>query len=248
LPEIVLPFETPQIISGDGAKAAQEEAKMTRRYHALSAGAGFLFVACSLAASFAFGDSPAYDEGGAVIAAWYAEHSTRFLIGHVLAGLVFLVFYIPFLGGLIERLREAEGPPHMWSNVAFAGAILCPATGTARGLFATSPALLEGDVSPEVASFAAAAAAYGLIVSGAMSGVFTGAAAIIMLDRGARWTWLGWLGAVAAVTAITSLVAVLERDPEGPLALLSSTAWIVFFAWIVAASCALVWMRDWHRT
>jgi hypothetical protein len=197
-------------------------------------------VALSLGSSLLLGESPAYDEDGTAIVAWYVDNGSRFLVLHFIAGLVFLVFYIPFLAGLIGRLQEGEGPYPIWSRVAFTGGILCPAVGSARGLFASAPALLDGNLSPEAASFAMAAAAYGLIVSGAMSGILTGAAAIVILSTRVFSPWLGWLAVVAAVTALVSLAAIIERDPDGPLALLSSIAWIIFFVWIAAVSVALI--------
>jgi hypothetical protein len=213
---------------------------MRLRRDLISGSAGILFVVLSLGAAQALGDTPTYDDEGAAIAAWYADHSTRFLVAHTTAGLVFLIFYIPFLAGLSERLREAEGLNPIWSTVAFAGGILCPAAGTARGLFATAPALLGGDVSPEIASFAMAAGAYGLIVSGAMSGVLMGGASVLILGTRALWIWLGWLGGAAAIASFLSLAAIIERDPEGPFALLSSIAWLAFFVWIAGTSVALM--------
>lgn len=115
---------------------------------------GLLFVALSFVAVAINVQPPAYDQDPAIIATWFAEHGARYRTGHVVAGLAFLLFYFPFFAALCERLREAEGTPAALARVAWAGAIISPAAGTASGAFIMGSALLGGGASPEVASFA----------------------------------------------------------------------------------------------
>jgi hypothetical protein len=128
--------------------------------------AGLLFVVLSSIAAGMKVQPPSYDQDAAVIATWFAENGPWFRTGHFAAGLAFLLFYFPFFAGFCERLREAEGSPAIWSRVAWAGAIISPAAGTASGAFIMGVALLEDGVSPEVASFAMAANLYACVVSG----------------------------------------------------------------------------------
>jgi hypothetical protein len=206
----------------------------------LSGWSGILFVVVSIISALALGQSPSYEDEGEVIVAWYSKNYSRYLATHFVAGLAFLLFYIPFLAGLVERLREAEGTYAIWSRVAFTGGILFPAVGTARGLFATGPALLAGNVSPEVASFAAAAGAYGLIVTSAMGGILVGGSAVVILTTRVFWAWLGWLGAAVAILTIVSVAAIVERRPDGVFSLLNSIAFEGIFLWILAVSVALL--------
>ena len=69
--------------------------------------AGLLFVITSLVASATSIQPPQFNQDAAAIAAWYAENSRPYRVGHFVAGVAFLFFYVPFFAGLCERLREA---------------------------------------------------------------------------------------------------------------------------------------------
>lgn len=210
----------------------------------LSGIAGILFVGLSFGASAMNTLPPSYDEDPAAMVAWFAENGMRFRLGHAFAGLAFLLLYVPFFAGLCERLRQAEGEPAIWSRVAWAGALLCPAAGTAAGMFIVSLAYLGGRTSPEVAAFAAAANFHGLVVSGAFSGVALIGAARVILRTAVLWRWLGWTAAVMGAVAIASVAAVAEGRPSGPFATINSFAFAGFFLWMVAASVALIRARS----
>lgn len=122
----------------------------------ISGVAGLLFVVISFVASAINVQPPQYNQDSTVIAAWFAENNQEYRLGHFVAGLAFLLFYIPFFAGLCERLRAAEGTPAIWSRVTWGGAILSPAAGTTSGAFIVGAALLENTVSPSFARFAAA--------------------------------------------------------------------------------------------
>jgi hypothetical protein len=202
--------------------------------------AGILFVGLSFAASAMNMLPPAYDRDPATIVAWFAQNGDRFRFGHSFAGLAFLLFYVPFFAGLCERLRQAEGEPAIWSRVSWAGAMLCPAAGTAAGMFIVGVAYLGSRASPEIAAFAAAANFHGLVISGAFSGVALIGAAVVILRTATLWRWLGWTAAVWGLVAIGSVAAVAEGRPSGPFATLNSLAFAGFFVWMVAASVALI--------
>ena len=112
----------------------------------ISGVAGLLFVVISFVASAINVQPPPYTQDSAAIAAWFAENSQQYRVGHFLAGLAFLLFYVPFFAGFCERLRAAEGTPAIWSRVTWGGAILSPAAGTASGAFIVGAALLGGNV------------------------------------------------------------------------------------------------------
>lgn len=101
----------------------------------LSGIAGLLFVLLSFAASGMNVLPPPFDQDGVAVSAWFAAHGSRYRSGHFVAGLAFLLFYLPFFAGLCERLREAEGVPALGSRVAWAGALLSPAAGSVAGAF-----------------------------------------------------------------------------------------------------------------
>lgn len=132
----------------------------------ISGGAGLLFVVISFVASAINVQPPPYTGDAAVLGAWFAENSRQYRVGHFVAGLAFLLFYIPFFARFCERLRAAEGTPAIWSRVTWGSAILSPAAGTVSGTFIVGAALLESNVTDEVAAFALAGQFYAFVVSG----------------------------------------------------------------------------------
>lgn len=206
----------------------------------LSGVAGILFVAFSFVAAGMNVLPPAYDQDKAAFVAWLAKNGQSFRLWHFVAGLAFLLFYFPFFAGLCERLREAEGTPATWSRVAWSGAIISPAAGTASGAFIVGVVFLGERVSPEVAMFGAAAQHYAYVVSGAFGGVVMLGAAVVILRTGIFWRWLGWAGAVIALAAVAGSAAIVENDPKGIFASINGLAWLAYFLWIGAVSVAMI--------
>jgi hypothetical protein len=206
----------------------------------LSGIAGLLFVGLSLVASGMNVQLPVYDQEPDALVSWFAENGRQYRIGHFVAGLAFLLFYFPFFSGLCERLRHAEGTPAIWSRVTWAGAIISPAAGTIAGTLIVGAALLGSRVSPEIAPFALASNFYAYVVSGALSGIVMIGSAVVILRNGVFSRWLGWAAAVISVAAIVGSAAVVENDPAGLFAAISSFAWFAYFLWIAAVSIALI--------
>lgn len=206
--------------------------------------AGLLFVITSFIASAINVQPPQYHQDAAAIAAWFAENSQQYRVGHFIAGVAFLLFYVPFFAGLCERLRAAEGTPAIWSRVTWAGAILSPAAGTTSGAFIVGAALLQNTVSPDVARFAIASNLYAFVVSGALTGIAMTGAALVILRTGVFPRWLGWAGALIAAAAILGSAAIVENDPAGVFATVNSLAWLAYFLWIAALAVSLVRARD----
>jgi hypothetical protein len=206
--------------------------------------AGLLFVVASFVASAINVEPPQYNQDSAAIAAWFAENSQQYRAGHFLAGLAFLLFYVPFFAGLYERLRAAEGSPAIWSRVTWGGAILSPAAGMTSGAFVVGAALLGNTVSPDVARLSMASNFYAFVVSGALSGIAVTGAAVVILRTGVFPRWLGWAAALIAVAAIMGSAAIVENDPAGLFAAVNRLAWLAYFLWIAAVAVSLLFAGD----
>jgi hypothetical protein len=209
---------------------------------------GILFVVLFIVGGGFSGDVPTYDEGGEEIAAWFAENSEEYLVGDFITGLGFVLFYFLFLGGLYAKLRAAEGDPAIFSRAALIGGILFPVAGLAGGIPLAGLALLEGDVSPDVAELAAATAFHGFTAAGAGSAIIMGAAGILIIRTGAFWTWLGWLAVALALVAIVGSATSIENDPDGVLAILGFIGFIGFGVFVLATSVAMLQTREAART
>jgi len=205
--------------------------------------AGILFVTLSFVASGVNGLPPSFDQEKAVMPAWFSMNGQSYLTGHFLAGLALLLFYFPFFAGFSERLREAEGTPAIWSRVVWAGALMSPAAGFVAGASIVGMALLGGGISPDSARFGIAANFYGSIVSGALNGVTMIGGAIAILNTGVLWRWVGWAGIFIGLAAISGSAAIIENQPNGLFATVSSVASMAYLLWIAAVSVELIRAR-----
>jgi hypothetical protein len=183
---------------------------------------------------------PPYTQDSAAIAAWFADNTQQYRAGRFVAGLAFLLFYVPFFAGLCEKLRAAEGTPAIWSRVTWEGAILSPAAGTASGAFIVGAALLGGNVSGDAAALALAGQFYAFVVSGALAGIVILGASVVILRTGVFSSWLGWAGVLIGMTAIVGSAALVENDPAGQFASINGFAWLAYFLCLAALSIAMV--------
>lgn len=216
---------------------------MADNYRQISGAAGLLFVILFVVGLVIQGDVPVYTDGGEDIAAWFADNGDQYLVGEFIIGLGFIFFYFPFLIGLYTALRSAESDPPLMSRVALAGGIGFPVAGLAAGISQTGLALLEGDVSADVASMAAAASFHGFAATGAFTAIIMGAAALVIVRTGVFWAWLGWLGGLLAIAGIVGAATAIENDPEGVLSIIGFIAFIGFGVWILGTSAALLQSR-----
>jgi len=212
---------------------------MTRIWTLVGA-CGVLFVVCFVVGAAVQGDIPTYDDGGEAIADWYADNWREYLIGDFIIGLGFILFYFPFLVGLYARLRAADGEPAVFSRVALLGGILLPVAGLVGAVLNAALALLEGDVSPEVAATVSAAAFHTYVSLGGILTVFLGGAAIVILRSKAFWAWLGWLAAAIALVGILGSAASIENNAEGALAIVGMLDFVVFGVWVLGVSAAML--------
>ena len=209
----------------------------TRR---ISGVTGLLFVMISFVASAINVQPPPYTPDSAALAAWFGENGQQYRVGHFVAGLAFLLFYVPFFAGFCAQLRAAEGTPAIWSRVTWGGAILSPAAGTVSGAFIVGAALLGSNVSGEVAALALAGQFYAFVVSGALAGIVMLGASMVILRNHAFSSWLGWAGVLIGMAAIVGSAAIVENDPDGLFASINGVAWLAYFVWIAALSMAMV--------
>lgn len=205
--------------------------------------AGILFVILSLVASGVNGLSPSFTQDKGVMPAWFSMNGQSYLMGHFLSGLALLLFYFPFFAGFCERLREAEGTPAIWSRVTWAAALMSPAAGFVAGASIVGMAFLGGGVSPDSARFGIAANFYGTIVSGSLNGVVMLGGSIAILNTRVFWRGLGWAGILIGLAAVSGMAAMVENQPNGLFATVSSVASMAYLLWIAAVSIELIRAR-----
>lgn len=111
---------------------------------------------------------------------WFNQHRRRFLAGQVVGGLGFALFYLPFLGRIVEEVRDVPRA-RPWATAALGAGLLSPAAGTAGGAVLTVLARSAGQ-APAVAEkeipISLGAAEYAFSVSGTLLGLVPGFIAV----------------------------------------------------------------------
>jgi hypothetical protein len=214
---------------------------VTPRATRLSALAGLASFALIVVATFVappLWDTPGTNASAARVAAYIQENDERTIASLFIFSLAMGLF-LCFAAGLWSWLRQIEPAPQPLSAVfafgAIALAVLVLAALATAGVMSYRPyqAALVGllaDVTFGV-----------LALSGIPTAVCLGAYAALVLRHGYLSAWTGWLGVLGALTHV--FIAASFMSHGGFLSLEGSViVWVpaTFFAWIVAASVALL--------
>lgn len=178
---------------------------------------GVVFVVLLVASLILIGEGVDPEDGIEEVLEYYDDNEGAIFGGALLGGLasVFLIFF----GGVMRKvLRDAEGPGHTLSAVAFGGAVaLAVAMGIAASL---SIALAESfdDIDP-VAVEALNALGWNYFVPFAVGmATFMLASGISIVRHGALPAWFGWVAVV---------IGVVDLTPVGFFAFLAAVLWIL---------------------
>jgi len=207
----------------------------------LTALAGFASFDLIIAAAFVappLWNAPGTMASGSQVAAYAQQHAGRIIASLVIYSVAMGVF-LCFTAGLWSWLREREHPPQALSSIFAFGALAL----AVLVLSAFVPAyLLSYRAQPATIAGPLGDLTFGLLaLSGIPTAVCMGAYAVLVarLRCLPRWTaWLAAAGAVAHILIAASFVS------HGAFLSLESLVivWVpaTFFAWIAAASAALL--------
>jgi hypothetical protein len=190
--------------------------------------------------------SPAYDASLAEVRQFFTDHGTRFLVGDYIAGLGFLLFFLPFVVGLRSLLGAVEGGPQIGSRLVLVGGLATVLVGDTATVFqdalalgAGNPELQDTTVRAFLYANAAAIAAIGLPAA-----LFTFAAAAVIWTTAVLWRWLAVVGALAGVLLAVGAAFPLGGDPTGPLWAIRFVGFIGLAVFVVAASIGMLRRTD----
>jgi hypothetical protein len=205
----------------------------------LGGAAGIAFVVLTVLGGVVQGNVPVYSDGPAEIKEWFADNSGRYLAGYYLV-LLAVLFYLVFLAALVDLLMRAEGANRLWSLLALVAGLLVPIAAELSSGFDGTLALLEGDVSDDVARALSAADYYTFSAMTAMAGVFTLAVSVVILRCSVLWRPLAWLGFVVTLSGVTGGAIPLEQDPDGILYVVSYVSLFAFLAWVAGVGVVML--------
>lgn len=165
---------------------------------------GVLFVALVIVAAIITGDPPdATEDSAQEVLDFYADNEDELFLGSLLFGLgaVALLF---FAGWLRKVLRDAEGPGHILSTVAFGGAIVLAVGIATQATFTTAIADVADDIEDPVVFQTLNALSWGYWVPFAVGIItFFLATGISVVRHGALPKWLGWVAIVVGIVMFT---------------------------------------------
>jgi hypothetical protein len=192
------------------------------------------------------GEPPAYDASLAEVRQFFTDHGTRFLVGDYIAGLGFLLLFLPFVVGLRSLLGTVEGGPQIGSRLVLVGGLATVLVGDTAAVF--QDALALGASNPELQDTTVRAFLYANAVAiaaiGLPAALFTFAAAAVIWTTAVLWRWLAVVGALAGVLLAVGAAFPLGSDPTGPLWAIRFVGFIGLAVFVVAASIGMLRRTD----
>jgi hypothetical protein len=193
------------------------------------------------------GETPMLHDSIDEIRQYFGEDGQQYLIGDYLAGLGFILFFLPFVAILRAFLGYAEGPPAVLSRIALVGGLTAIVLGGA-GAFSWGALALGAADDPEVDDAAIRTLMYMSSYSFALlplaGALFLLPASAVIWRTAVVWRWLALLGLLVAVVGIVGSAWPIDGDDEGPLAVLGFVALIGLNLWVLLTSIAMVMKRE----
>jgi hypothetical protein len=204
--------------------------------------AGILFVGLTVIGFIIQGDVPVFTDGPATIKEWFSENGDRYLAGWYLI-ILGLLFYLGFLASLTATFTRVEAA-HPWNWVALLGGIHVLVAAQASVAFDGTLALLEGDVTDDVAKTLSAGDYMAFMLTYFFAGILALAVSVMIVRTRMLWAPLAWFGPLVTIGGVVSVSAPLQHDAEGALTLVGYATLVAFLAWTAGVSCALLLTRQ----
>lgn len=200
------------------------------------------FVLFAIGAIVLQGEPPAYDQPLDDIRDFFTAGADRYLLGDYIAGLAFILCFLPFIAGLQSVLGAAEGGPRIASRLVFAGGLTTVIVGGAATVFLDAVALGDAATSLDDSTLhgllnanAVAIAAIGLPMA-----LTAFAAAAVIWTTSVLWRWLAPLAALAGLLHLAGALYIIPNDGNGPLFLARFGGLICFALFVLLTSINLI--------
>jgi hypothetical protein len=187
------------------------------------------------------GDVPTSNDSVSDIRAYWESDADRYLAGDFLFGIAVLVLFVPFVLALESVLRPADKSGGMWTRVMVAGALVAVVLGGAGagalGAIGYDDAQGMDDGTLLFATRLSAYATTGLALGFA---VMLMGAAVVILQSGVVWRWLGGLAVLAAIACVIGNLWVPAGDQEGAWGVIGFIGLNATLAWVLLVSIQLL--------
>lgn len=187
------------------------------------------------------GEPPAYDQPPDVAREFFTARADRYLLGDYIAGLAFILCFLPFIVGLQSVLGAAEGGPRIASRLVFAGGLTTVIVGDGATAFLDAVALGDGAASLDDSTIRGLLNANSVAIAaiGLPMALTAFAAAAVIWTTAALWRWLAPLAALAGLLHVAGALYVIPNDGNGPLFFARFAGLICFALFVILTSINL---------
>ena len=196
---------------------------------------------------FLTGDTPTRDDSIEDIRKFFADDGEMYLVGDYIAGLAFILFFLPYLVTLRWVLGSGEGWPPIWSWLTVLGGVSFLVVGGTQAVFFGALAISEGD--PEVIDDAGVRllmemSTYAFTGFTLTLALFVASASLVVLRTGVLWRWLAALGFLAALLMIIGAAWPIDGNEEGALAIIGFIGAPLTLLWVLLSSIKMIMMKE----
>lgn len=208
--------------------------------HLLAGGlAGLGFVALMIAGGVIQGDVPVYSDGPTAIKDWFANNGDKYLIAGCLMALG-MIFYLVFLAVLVTSFFKADDVRSAWPWLALLAGVHLVVAVQASVAFDGTLALLEGEVSDDVARALSAGDYMAFLLLYPFAGIQALAISLCIFKTGVLSRALARFGPIVTAGGLIATAAPLEHDAEGALSIVGYGTLFGFLALSAGISLSMI--------
>jgi hypothetical protein len=203
------------------------------------------FILFVVAAIILQGEPPPFDQPVTEAREFFAAGGGRYLVGDYIAGLAFILCFLPFVVGLRSLLGRAEGGLQIGSRLLLVAGVTTIVIGDAATVFTDAMALAGGGAELEDSTIHALldANAVAIAAIGLPMALFAFAASAVVWATGALPRWLAVLGSIAGVLHVAGAAFPIEGEPDGVLFTLRFLGLIAFGLFVLGTSISMLTTR-----
>jgi hypothetical protein len=192
------------------------------------------------------GQPPPYDEPINEARQFFANAADRYLWGDYIAGIAFILCFLPYLVGLHRVLSGAEPEPRMGSQLLLVGGITTVVVGDTATAFLDAVAVGNGasELADTTLRELLRADAVAIAAIGLPMALTAFAAATVIWRSGVLWRWLAPFAALAGILHVIGATFVISGDGSGPLVFIRFAGLIAFGLFVVFSSIDLLTRAD----
>jgi Domain of unknown function (DUF4386) len=184
------------------------------------------------------GEPPPFDQPVAEAREFFADGGERYLVGDYIAGLGFILCFLPFVVGLRGLLGRAEGGLQIGSRLLLVAGVTTVVIGDGATVFTDTMALSSGAAELDDSTIRALldANAVAIAAIGLPMALFAFAASAVVWATGVLPRWLAGIGLIAGVLHVAGAAFVIEGEPDGVLFTLRFMGLIAFGLFVLLTS------------